>query len=191
MVLVFILWRHFITIYSTLNKIIIDKFFIPEQFNTDPHLPSDAKEYKHWMQTFSNFLAAIETHEPNKLHNLINHISPEVYDYIDGIDDYDAATTKLGDIYMLQDNVVFARHILATRKEKSEETIDVYAQSLQQLAKLCKFEAFTATVHSNKAIRDAFITGLSSNDIRQHLLEDENLDLSVAIAKARTLESAQ
>ena len=59
------------------------------------------KEYKHWMQTFSNFLAAIEIHELNKLHALINYISPEVYDYIDGIDDYDTAITKLDDNYML------------------------------------------------------------------------------------------
>ena len=67
----------------------------------------------------------------------------------------------------------------------------MYAQSLRQLTKSCKFEAATATIHNNKAIQDAFITGLSSNGIQQRLLEDENLDLAAAIAKARTLESAQ
>ena len=170
------------------------KFLRPERFNTDPHSPSAAKEYKHWMQRFGNFLAAIETHEPNKLHTLINYISPEVCDsnYIDGIDDYDAAIVKLDDIYKSRDNVVFARHILATRKQKSEETIDMYVQSLTTIGKI--MQTLKQSLQRSTVMKpsgNALITGLSSNNIRQRLLEDENLDLAAAIAKARTLESAQ
>ena len=143
------------------------------------------------MKTFNNFLDSIATHNPDKLCMLVNYISPEVYDYIDGIDDYDAAITKLNDIYKLQVNVVFARHTLATRKQKPDESIDMYVQALRQLAKPCNFEAVSAETHSDEAIQDAMITGVLSSTIRQRLLEDDELKLDEAITKARAYKLAQ
>ena len=43
----------------------------------------------------------------------------------------------------------------------------------------------------DNAIRHAFITGLQSRHIRQHLLENKTLDLATMFDQARALESAQ
>ncbi len=42
-----------------------------------------------------------------------------------------------------------------------------------------------------EAIRDAFITGLLSNAIRQRLLKNKTLDLGSMFSQARALDSAQ
>ena len=55
----------------------------------------------------------------------------------------------------------------------------------------CDFRAVTALIHKEEAIRDAFIGGLVSNEIRQRLLENNNLTLQAAFDKARSLETAQ
>ena len=54
----------------------------------------------------------------------------------------------------------------------------------------CNFWAVTATVHKERAIRDAFIGGLISKDIRQRLLENHKLTLAEAYEKV-CLELAQ
>ena len=55
----------------------------------------------------------------------------------------------------------------------------------------CDYQAVSAQLHKEEAIRDAFIGGIFSNEIRQRLLEDSNLTLQVAFEKARSLETAQ
>ena len=49
----------------------------------------------------------------------------------------------------------------------------------------------TAQLHRDEAVRDAFIGGMTSNAIRQRLLEDHTLTLEAAFDKARSLEIAQ
>ena len=55
----------------------------------------------------------------------------------------------------------------------------------------CDYQAVSAQLHKEEAIRDAFIGGIISNKIRQRLLEDSNLTVQVAFKKARSLETAQ
>ena len=80
-----------------------------------------------------------------------------------------------------------ARHLLATRRQKSGETLDEF---LQALAKDCKFEDVTATVYRDESVRDAFITGLQSGSIRQRLLENSTLDLNTMFTQAWSLDAA-
>ena len=51
--------------------------------------------------------------------------------------------------------------------------------------------AVSTKPHKEEAIRDAFISGILSNEIRQRLLEDHDLSLQNAFDKARSLEIAQ
>jgi len=62
---------------------------------------------------------------------------------------------------------------------------------LKRLSLDCDFRDVTAQLHKEEAIRDAFIGGLTSNEIRQRLLEDDTLTLETAFTKARSLEIAQ
>ena len=97
----------------------------------------------------------------------------------------------INEIYSLPKNSVFCRHLLATRRQQTDESVDQYLQSLKRLAKDCDFQAVTATQARDEYIRDAFINGITSNYIRQRLLENKTLDLNTAYDQAFTLEMAQ
>ena len=47
----------------------------------------------------------------------------------------------------------------------------------------------TAAKYSEESVRDAFVTGLQSNQIRQRLLENKTLDLKTMFNQARPLDS--
>ena len=171
----------------------MDKFLKPQVFETEPSSPTAAKQWNHWLKTFENFIAAIATlnNEPNKLTTLINYVNHDVYDLISECTSYDDAIETLRNIYVQPKNEVFARHLLATRKQKAGETLEEFLQSLRQSAKDCNFVAVTAESYRDESIRDAFINGLSSNNIRQRLLENKTLDLKTAYDQARSLDIAQ
>lgn len=54
-----------------------------------------------------------------------------------------------------------------------------------------QFRQVTASEYRDEAIRDAFISGLTFNNIRQRLLENKTLDLQTAFDQARALDIAQ
>ena len=147
----------------------MDKILRPVQFSADPTSSSAAKDFKHWLRTFENFLNSIENHAPDKLNALINLVSPDVYEFIEDIATYEDALNKLKEIYQQTENEVFAKHILATRSQKAGENVDMYIQSLRRLAKDCNFKEVTAETHRDEAIRGVFYAGLASNVIRQRL----------------------
>ena len=61
-----------------------------------------------------------------------------------------------------------------------------FLQALKSLSKVCNFQNDTEIVYRDEAVRDAFITGLLSNIIRQRLLENNTLDLSTMFTQARS-----
>ena len=168
----------------------MDKLLRPERFDCDPNASTASSEWNHWKTTFDNFIATYDTQEINKLHTLINLISPKVYNYIIGLT-YDNAIKKLSDIYLKPKNTIHSRHLLATRMQKMDEDIDTYLQNLRLLARDCNYQDVTADIYTDESILISFISGLSSNSIRQRLLENKSLNLEDAISQARALESAQ
>ena len=169
----------------------MDKYLRPERLDADPNSSSAAQQWRHWNRTFTSFLSQLEGQMPNKLDVLINYVSPRVYDYIAECETYDDAVSVLESLYVKPKNEIFARHLLATRKQEAGESLDQYLQSLQQLSRDCNFKAVSAEQARDELIRDAFINGLSSVHIRQRLLENKTLDLRTAVDQARALESAQ
>ena len=97
----------------------------------------------------------------------------------------------LEEIFVKPKNSVFCRHLLATRRPQTDESVDQYLQSLKRLAKDSDFQTVTATQTRDEYIRDAFINGITSNHIRQRLLENKTLDLNTAYDQTLTLEMAQ
>ncbi len=145
-----------------------------------------------------NFLASIPTPASdsgqtiNKLALLTNYVEPEVFDYISEETEYDKALAILDKLYLKPTNEIYARHILASRKQDSTESLDSYLQVLKELAKSCKFKLpENVKLYEEEYIRDAFISGLSSTHIRERLLEEMSLTLAEAFEKARAIEVAQ
>ena len=69
--------------------------------------------------------------------------------------------------------------------------MDKFLEELRKLSKNCNFEAATADVYRLEMICDSFVNGLSSNYIREHLLEKAALTLDQAYQQAWTLHIAQ
>ena len=81
--------------------------------------------------------------------------------------------------------------MLRSCKQQIGQSVDEYFQKLKQLSSDCDFGDVAAQVHKQEAIRDAFISGLASSELRQRLLEDRNLIMQTAFDRARSLEIAQ
>ena len=79
----------------------------------------------------------------------------------------------------------------ATRKQQPGETLDDFYQSLHILSKDCGLRNVTAEEYRNKLVQDAFINGLSSQSIRQRLLENDQLSVTPAFDNACFLRTAQ
>lgn len=167
----------------------------PERFSTDPNSTNATQEWTHWIQTFSNFISALEIknnlEDSDKLKILVNYIAPSIFQYITGINSYKEALTILDKLYKKPVNEIFSRHVLSTRKQQVTENIDQYVQALKLLSRDCNFQSVTLEEHRDSFIRDSFISGLASQNIRQRLLENATLTLEKAVNKARSLESAQ
>lgn len=173
----------------------MEKFLRPERFGVESNAPNAGKEWAHWLRTFGNFLELTlskeEATDENKLKLMVNYVSHSVYEIINEAKTYHEAVKLLNDVYVKKKNDIFSRHLLATRRQLADETIDQYVQVLRLLSKDCAFKPVTADQNRNEYIRDAFINGLSSAQIRQRLLENETLTLDQAIGQSRALESAQ
>lgn len=171
----------------------MERLLRPERLDTDPNSNSAAKEWTHWFRTFENFLEVIPSEDPtqlNKLGILTNYITPKVFEVISDCASYTEAVDLLKQLYIKPKNEIFARHLLATRRQQPGESLDEYLQALKTLSKDCDFKSVTAVQHREESIRDAFISGLQSSLIRQRLLENKTLDLMTMFDQARALDSA-
>ena len=169
----------------------MDTLLKPARLDLDPNSPSAAKEWKHWHKTFTNFLSECGERAPDKYRTLINYVSHNVYEYIEDCADYESALEVLNQLFIKKPNEIFARHLLATRWQKSGETLVEFIQELRRLSKDCNLKSVSAEQYREELIRDSFINGLLSPLIRQRLLENSTLDLKSAFDQANALDLAQ
>ena len=168
----------------------MDKALRPERLDVLPNAPDSSKVFNHWKKTFENYMSTFAA-ETNKLFILINLVSPDVYDLFSQDATYDTAIATLTNCYVKTPNEVYARHLLATRKQQPGESFDTYLTALRSLAKDCNFKPETAETYQNESIRDAFIAGTHSDTVHQRLLEKKEISLDEMIDTARSLESAE
>ena len=164
----------------------------PSRFDVEPSSPQAAQEWQHWFTTLKNFLTAMKvTDDEDKYRLLINFISPTVFTYISDHQTYPVAIKALEQIYDKPKNVMYSRHLLLTSKQNTNQSLDEFLCVLKNISKDCGYKAVTSEGHRNESILSAFVTGLSSNFIRQRLLESDKLTLETAFTQARTLDLAQ
>jgi len=166
----------------------MDKFLKPERLDVSPNSPSADRDFTHWYRTFAALIRrSTQASDIDKLDALITFVSPSVYEYIAECDEYETALNLLKDLYIKPKNEVYARHELASRCQKEDESIVDYVRHLQLLGKECNFKAVSAIQNREDCIRDAFIRGLRSQTMRQRLLENRTLDLTTAVDQARAM----
>ena len=121
----------------------MDKALKPEQFEGSPNTATSLKEFNHWLKTFEYFIEMLPQ-GLNKLKVLTNFVAPSVYDYFSECTTYDDAIETMKQLYVKPTTEVFARHLLATRKQHSGETLDEFLQVLKTLGKDCDFKDVNA-----------------------------------------------
>ena len=163
----------------------MDKILRPERLDADPNSSGATKEWLHWKRTFQNFLTVFNRDGLDKLGVLTNYLSPRVYQYIEDCENYEIAMETLGALYVKPTNEVYARHLLATRRQQPAETLDEFLQALKMLSKDCNYKSVTSVVYREESIQDAFISGLMSPLIRRRLLENKTLDLATMFDQVR------
>ena len=145
----------------------MDRFLRHEKLDTDPSSSTANKEWLYWFRTFENFVGVLPGDGLVKLKVLTNYVSPRIFEYVEQCETYESAVATLKALYIKPTNEVFARHLLATCRQRNGEFLDELLQALKTLSKDCNFKDVTAAVYRDEAIRDSFITGLLSNSIRQ------------------------
>ena len=95
----------------------MNRILKPDRLDLDPNSPTAAKEWKHWFRTFDNFIIECGT---NKCRTIINIASHNVEDCTD----YDSVVVILERLYIKSPNEIFARHLLATRRQHPGESMD-------------------------------------------------------------------
>ncbi|XP_042243366.1 uncharacterized protein LOC121880275 [Homarus americanus] len=182
----------------------MERILCPDKLDVDPNSPAAEKEYKHWRKTFENFIDECGDRALDKLRCLTKYVSATVYEYFADATEFETAIQVLEKVYVKKKNEIFARHQLATRPQRPSETkagitvryalsetLDEFLRDLHRLSKGCTLKAVTAEEYREELVRDAFINGLSSANVRQRLLENQALTLSQAFDQAKALDLAQ
>ena len=175
----------------------MDKLLQPSKLSIDPNSTTATKQWRHWKRTFLSYVNRYITAttsanlEEDKLAALVSCATPEVYEYIDDCETYTEAEAILEQLYVKKPNDIFARHLLRMAKQKPNQSLEDFRCTLMKLAKDCDFKDVTAMQYKDDMVRDSFINGITSSDIRQRLLEHKKLTLAEAFHQAVTLEDAR
>ena len=92
----------------------MEQFMRLERFTTDPESDSADKCWKHWWETFTNFIEVLHSERPghpiNKRALLTNYLSHTVNEIISDCVTYEEAIDGLNAIYIKPQNEIFSRH---------------------------------------------------------------------------------
>ncbi|XP_059810268.1 uncharacterized protein LOC132383387 [Hypanus sabinus] len=163
----------------------------PERLDLDPQDPEAALAFELWLACFQSYLAELRATDPAVMYRiLLSRVTRKVYSSIRDLPTYAGALDALKRQYLRPVNTVYARHRLATRRQRPGESCAEFLRALQTLVRTCDCETLTAEQHAELLVRDAFVTGLRSVYVRQQLLEHSDLTLPSAIETANALEAA-
>ena len=129
----------------------MERFLRPKRLDVDPNSANATKNWKHWKATFENFLDSFATPPRKKtLYVLINYVSLNVFEIIAECEEYDTAINTLIETYENHVNEIFARHLLATCRQKQSQSLADFHKKLKFLAKDCNFKAVNTIHHRDE-----------------------------------------
>ena len=161
----------------------MNKVIKPERLDVDPGSTQATAKFNHWFETFTYYLDALQTAdvEHTILHILINLISFHVYQHIADINGYyDRTIQTLKNLYIKFKSVETARHELRMYQQHTQESLDQFVLCLEKLSKECECKNVPSKDYPQELMPDDFIAGMTSDPIRQHLLENRQLTFQQA-----------
>ncbi|XP_072340617.1 uncharacterized protein [Scyliorhinus torazame] len=164
----------------------MDLLINPDRLQLSPHAANATSTFDHWLACSGAYLRAAteEPSDPQKLQVLNHRFFPLIWD----APPYSEAMTLLKGHYVKLVNQVYARRLLAMRRQLPRETLDDFLRALQILSRNCDCQAVSAVQHTELLIRDAYVTGMKSTYVCQRLLEGGTLDHAETRQLANSLE---
>ena len=131
------------------------------------------KQFLYWKTLLEKFIIKSQIKEDEKLDILISLCGAETFPLIEEAENYIEAMLILERKFCKTSSAILARHQIRTTKQNID-SIETFWEKLNHLAKKCQTTALTKEQYRENLIIDAFISGLSSSQIRQRILETAN-----------------
>ena len=167
----------------------MNSFKPPSTLNLEGNV---AENWRKWKQRFQLYMEASGTmNKPEKqrvaifLH-LIGEEALEIYNTFSlstAEQKIEVLFRKFEEYCNPRRNITFERHKFFTCVQESTENIDQYVTELRTKASTCEFGELCESL-----IRDRIVCGISSNTLREKLLQESDLSLQKAIDMCRASE---
>lgn len=147
-----------------------------------------------YVRRVRQFIALNEVKETLHVSTLVTIVGSQCYDLMCDLCAPDLPENKKFDelVKLVKDHLeperseIAERHVFRQRKQAQGESVRSYLQSLKHLAKTCNF---AASLEVN--LRDQFVSGLFSEDMRSRLFAEKNIDYKRGVELALALEAAE
>nr|XP_046486469.1 uncharacterized protein K02A2.6-like [Neodiprion pinetum] len=164
------------------------------EFNAKVNFELGQDDWEQFVERMEFYFEANEIKEEKKKKAIfLSKVNSKIYAEIRKI----CAPKKLNDVTLTEIidkvtnhlkpkvNVTVLRLQFRRRNQNMGETVAQYEAALQELATKCEFK------DSSDAIKDQFLSGILSDDIRETLFKLENLTLQLALKTATACEEAK
>ena len=113
------------------------KYLQPEKLTIDPNSYLAEDEWKFWLKTFTNFVEVFSRRENtvHKLKVLTAHLLAPIYKLISE-ELRTSAITALQNLFVKPKNEIYARHMLATAKQDTGESVDEFILRINKLSQI-------------------------------------------------------
>ena len=118
----------------------MERYLKLNHLELDTSDPDSDDKWLHWRDMFEGFLLELQSSSTSaltgsqKLTLLLHHISTPIYKCLSRCQNYDAAISTLDGMFIKKKNSIFARYLLATRRQETEESLELYLQNLKILS---------------------------------------------------------
>ena len=155
-----------------------------------------AAPWKAWRRQWDNYMIATGLREKNEdvqVATLLTCLGSEALNVLDGLcpneDDQKKLSivlAKFEEFCVGTKNETFERYKFNSRNQENGESIELYVAELRKLAKSCNYRDLEESL-----IRDRVVLGVPDVSVRKRLLQEQDLDLTKAVAVVKAHEATQ
>lgn len=156
-----------------------------------------SENWKLWKQKFENYMVASEIgkkDEKIQIAQLLHYIGEEgfnIYNTFTYESDEDrnkvcVVIKKFDNHFLPKRNLSYERFKFFTRKQLINESIEQFVTDLKNKARSCEFGEL-----KDNLIKDIFTCGLQNHVLREHLLQDDSLNLEKAVKYCVSVENSK
>lgn len=154
----------------------------------------ESQNWDNYVRRLKQFIALNNIEDELKVATLLTLVGGECYNLLCDLcsplhpedKEFDELVELLRNHLEPEKSEIAERHIFRQRIQLQGESIRLYLQGLKHLAKTCNFGS-----NLEENLRDQFVSGLYSEDMRSRIFAEKNIDYKRAVELASALEAAE